>query len=462
MAETVGAGPASVPTSVGLAESGSRTHGAFSPGGAARTAGLQRKIRTRNAVALYVSSVLGPGILILPGLAARTAGPASLLAWALLGVASLAFAITFASLSARRPEAGGVYAFAKEAFGRTVATTTGWLFALWVCVGAPAVALIAAAYVGYAFSLPRPVAYLVGFLVLAAAFVVNLRGIVASSRVQLAVIASIVALLATVLLVASVHVNPSGFHPFLPDGVLSVGTAAALIFWSYLGYENVSNVAEEFERPERDLRRAVWISVAVIGVLYFALAFVTVGTGAYRAGGGTAPFASILADSFSTYGAAVAAIFSLAIVFATVNAYTTGMSRVFFATSRDGGFPRALAHLHPRTSAPDRALAVMFCAGGLTLLYYYLENITLTTALLVAGGAALAVYIIGSASGLRIRLHAGRPERGLAVLAAVSLAIALVILPFVGLPLIASGVVIALAVTYSLLTQRRPDPRSPT
>ena len=428
------------------------------PGG---PAGLLRKIRTRNAVALYVSSVLGPGILVLPGLAAEVAGPGSLLAWAFLGIASLSFAITFASLSARRPEAGGVYGFAKEAFGPTVAITTGWLFALWACVGAPAVALIAASYVGYAFGLARPVAFLIGFAVLAFAFGINLRGIVASNRVQLAVIGSIVALLASVLAVASLRIAPGNFHPFLPHGILSVGTAAALIFWSYLGYENVSNVAEEFERPERDFRRAVWISVGLIGILYFALSFVTIGTGAYLAGGGTAPFASILADLFGTYGAAGAAVFSLFIVFACVNAYMTGMSRVFFATARDGGFPREMAHLHPRTSVPDRALLVVFAGGGLTLLYYYLANVTLTTALLVAGGAALAVYVIGSASGLRIRLRAGRSERGLAVLAGISLAISLAVLPFVGLPLAVSGVVIAIALLYSFARRRTANVASP-
>jgi amino acid efflux transporter len=421
-----------------------------------RPGGLVRRIRTRNAVALYVSSVLGPGILVLPGLAAGVAGPASLIAWTFLGVASLAFAITFASLSARHPEAGGVYGFAKEAFGPTTATTTGWLFALWVCVGAPAVALIAASYVGYAFSLARPIAYLIGFLVLAAAFAVNLRGIVASNRVQLAVIGSIVGLLAAVLVVASFRIAPGNFQPFAPHGWLSVGTAAALIFWSYLGYENVSNVAEEFERPERDFRRAVWISVAVIGVLYFALSFVTIGTAAYLAGGGTAPFASILADSFGRYGAAIAAVFSLFIVFATVNAYTTGMSRVFFATARDGGFPRAMAHLHPRTSVPDRALIVMFSSAGLTLLVYYLWDVSLTTALLVAGGAALCVYVIGSAAGLRLRLRGGPSERGLAALAGISLAIALAIVPFVGIPILVSAVVVVFAIGYSLARRDPP------
>ena len=200
---------------------------------------LRRSFRRRNAVALYVSSVLGSGILVLPGLAAQIAGPGSLLAWLLLALASVPLGLTFAGLSARRPESGGIYGFAREAFGPRIATVSGWLFALWVSTGAPAVAMIAAGYLGYAFPLSRPETFVIGFAIFVGAYGVNLSGVQLSNRIQLAVISSIVALLAIVIAVAGVHVQASAFSPFLPLGLLPVGTAAALIFWSFLGYENV-------------------------------------------------------------------------------------------------------------------------------------------------------------------------------------------------------------------------------
>src|SRR5437763_16127775 len=83
----------------------------------ASTQGLRKAITLRYAVALYVSSVLGSGVLVLPGLAAQLAGPGSLLAWVLLSVVSYPFAYTFASLSARKPEAGGICSFPKASFG---------------------------------------------------------------------------------------------------------------------------------------------------------------------------------------------------------------------------------------------------------------------------------------------------------------------------------------------------------
>jgi amino acid efflux transporter len=239
----------------------------------------------RYAIALYVSSVIGLGILVLPGVAAKIAGPGSIIAWIILSLASYPFAYTFASLSARRPESGGVYSFSKESFGFEAATITSWLFALWFITGAPAVALIAASYLGYAFPLNRPETFLVAALIIFSAFTVNYRGIVVSSKVQLAVVVSIVALLVVATLTSVYLVKLQNFTPFLPNGLIPVGTAAALIFWSYLGYENVSNVAEEFENPKRDFQRSIMLSVLLIGVLYISISFVTIGTLAYESGG---------------------------------------------------------------------------------------------------------------------------------------------------------------------------------
>jgi amino acid efflux transporter len=135
---------------------------------------------------------------------------------------------------------------------------------MWEITGAPAVALIAASYLGYAFPLSRAETFLMAIGIIFTAFLINYRGIVLSSKIQLAVIASIVGLLLVVVAPSAFLVRIQNFTPFLPQGIIPVGTAAALIFWSFLGYENVSNVAEEFEHPERDFKRSILLSVLLI------------------------------------------------------------------------------------------------------------------------------------------------------------------------------------------------------
>ncbi len=143
---------------------------------------LKKAIKLRHAIALYVSSVLGSGILVLPGLAAQIAGPASLVAWVVLAAASYPFAFTFASLSARHPESGGIYGFAKESFGFPAAVVSGWLFAFWYITGAPAATLIAASYLAYAFPMSKLAIFVVAATILCLAFVINYRGIVFSNQ----------------------------------------------------------------------------------------------------------------------------------------------------------------------------------------------------------------------------------------------------------------------------------------
>src|ERR1700742_4802515 len=85
-------------------------------------------LSTRTGTAMYVGAVLGPGVLFLPSLAARVAGPASVLAWGALLALSVPLAATFAALGVRFPEAGGTAAYARAAFGGRAAAATGWWF----------------------------------------------------------------------------------------------------------------------------------------------------------------------------------------------------------------------------------------------------------------------------------------------------------------------------------------------
>ena len=417
----------------------------------ASTQGLRKAITLRYAVALYVSSVLGSGVLVLPGLAAQLAGPASLLAWVLLSIVSYPFAYTFASLSARKPEAGGIYSFAKESFGLRIATVTGWLFALWFVTGGPAVMLIAASYVAYAFPMSRAETFVVAGAIIFSVFVVNYRGIVVSNKVQLAVVVSIVALLLATVISSSYLVRLENLEPFLPNGLLPIGVSAALIFWSFLGYENVSNVAEEFSDPKKDFHRSILLSVALVSGLYVAVAFVTVGTLSYRSGGSVAPFAAILSNVLGVYGAIGTAILAVFIIFGTANAYMTGMSRVIYPVARDGGLPRVLDHLSKKTSAPDRSILALVGLSFSVLLVFYVFDVDLETALLIPSGAAILTYVIGAAAGVRLLKQRVFPY--------VTLAISLAILPFLGALLLFSLATMAAAALYSRFFQGRRDAR---
>src|SRR3989475_3021170 len=304
---------------------------------------LRRVITLRHSVAIYVSSLLGSGIFVIPGLAARIAGPASIVSWMLLSLASYPFAYTFAKLSAKRPESGGIYAFARDGIGLRAGAATAWLFLAWAVLGAPAATVAAASYLAFVFPLNRLDIYLAAAGILILAFAVNYVGIRFTGRVQLATVAAILVALVIAVVASAPRVRPANYTPFLPSGLGSIGTAAALIVWSYLGYENTSHVAEEFRNPEREFHRSVVISVFLISGLYLAIAVVTVGTGAYTAGGGATPFAAIMSDACGSYARGASGPPRVVVPLGRAHRHGAGGAPGYYAAPRGGRVPRSLA-----------------------------------------------------------------------------------------------------------------------
>jgi amino acid efflux transporter len=406
---------------------------------------LRKVITVRHAVAIYISSVLGAGILVIPGLAAKTAGPASIIAWILLSIASYPFAYTFATLSARRPDSGGIYSFAKESFGPKLSTITAWLFVSWVVFGAPAITLAAGSYIAFSFPLTRPEVFAAALVIVLLAYVINFQGIRLSGRVQVAVVTIIILLLVAGVVASSPKVTPANFTPFFPGGFLSIGVASALIVWSYFGYENVSNVAEEFKDPKKDFGRSVTLSVLIIAALYLSVAFTIVGTGAYTAGGGITPFAEMLTNAFGTYAGVLVSVLAVVVIFSTVNAYTAGMGRVVYAAARDGALPKVLATVDPKTGVPRRALLALLVMISLSFVAYYVFQIDIETGFLTTSGAAVLTYVIGSSAGVRLLRERGARW----ALPWFSLIVSLAILPFIGYLLVPSVIPVGLGLAYA-------------
>jgi amino acid efflux transporter len=303
--------------------------------------------------------------------------------------------------------------------------------------------------------LTRTEIFLIAGILTLGAFLVNYRGIVVSSRIQLGVIIAIVGLLITTVVASAPFVDPANFTPFFPNGYVPIGVSAALIFWSYLGYENVSNVAEEFKNPEKDFHRSILFSVIVIGLLYISVAVATIGTKVYAAGGSVAPFAVMLSNVLGIYGAVGTAILAVIIIFGTMNAYTTGISRVIYATAKDGGLPGLLDRVNAKTQVPDRSLMLLLGLSWTTLLLFYAFNVPLETELLIPSGAAILVYIIGSSSGIKLLKVKGAKK----LFPWISLSISIVMLSFVGWPLL---IALALALLGFLYRRRRAEPAQAT
>ena len=382
-----------------------------------------------SGAALYVGAVLGPGVLLLPALAAQAAGPASVVAWAGLLAASLAIAATFAALGVRHPVAGGAAAYVRAAFGRRAAAVTGWWFYAGVVGGAPAVWLIGGFYVAHLTGGGRAAAVAAAAAMMVAVVAANARGLQATARMQL----GLAALLAVLLLVAVTSALPSAradnWTPFAPHGWLAIGTAANLLMLSFVGWEAVAHLAGDFADPRRQLPRAMLTAFGVVAVLYLGLALTTVAV-LGGAQGSNVPLADLMQRGLGGAGSALTAGAAVLLTVGTTNAYVAGATRLAGALVADGSMPRAMGR-------PGAPLAVIAAASVVILAALAAGLVDVDPIVRAISTSFVAVYVAATAAG--VRLLDGR----LRAAAALSLALVVVVLAFSG-PYVAAPAAVAL------------------
>jgi APA family basic amino acid/polyamine antiporter len=363
-------------------------------GDAGQVGRLRRNLSARHLVGFGIGVVIGTGIFTLTGIQARdTAGPAVVLSFAIAGVVALLAALCYAELASSVPTAGSAYSYAYATVGELIAWIIGWDLFLEFALGAAVVARGWSGYVGNLLDLPPSLfgeestvnvgaALIVVVLTLVAAL-----GIRESARVTSALVIVKVAICVFVIVAGAWFVRGANLTPFIPPGrpgegggglhqplistiaglepaVFGVGgvlTAAAVVFFSYTGFEAVANLSEETRRPGRDLPLGLLGTLGLATVLYIGVSFVLVAMVDYPDIDEGAP----IADAFDQVGLGWAsALVSLAAVAGLTSVILVDlitMTRIGFAMGRDGLLPPAVAQVSPRTGTPVR-MTLLFAA----------------------------------------------------------------------------------------------------
>ena len=407
-------------------------------------AALGGRLDVSQGAALTIGAVLGTGVISLPALAAEAAGPASLLAWAVLLLLSVPLATTFAALGARYPDGGGVSTYARQAFGATAATVVGWCFYFAIPIGAPTAAGFAAAYVADSAGGGRPTQLVATGAIIVLVAAMNWFGLKVSGRVQLAIAAVLAVLLLGATLVSLPHAELGNLTPFAPHGWLAVGSAAALLVWAFAGWEAVTSLSAEYSDPARDIRRATAIAIAVISVLYLGIAFATVAV--LGDDPGAAPLSDLLVLGFGEAARPVTTVVAVLLSVGAINAYFAGGARLGAALARDGSLPVWLARGSTAGEVPRRSLAVVALGGLTSLAVITAFDLSLNAPLLMTTGAFTLVYAVGTAAALRLLPRGTWTRRG----AAVGLVSTLVLLGLTGAHLLGPALIGAGAVVWTV------------
>jgi APA family basic amino acid/polyamine antiporter len=207
------------------------------------------------------------------------------------------------------------------------------------------------------------------------------------------------------------YINTANWHPFVPERVLDatgaghfgwsgVLTGASVVFFAVFGYDTLTTAAEEAKNPQRDLPRAVLLSLAVAMALYIAVSLVLTGVVHYSQLGGEAS----VSDAFNAIGlhwlSNVIAFAAVVGVVSVLFAFMLGAARIWFALSRDGLLPAWFAHVHPRYGTPARPTMIL---GVFTAIVAGLLPIGEVAELVNIGTLSAFILICASVMVLRVR-----------------------------------------------------------
>jgi APA family basic amino acid/polyamine antiporter len=332
---------------------------------------LKRAVTATQLTAMGVGAIIGTGIFVVIGKGAGIAGPAVIMSFVLAAVACTFSALSYAELASSIPVSGSAYTYTYATLGEIVAWIIGWDLILEYGVSVAAVAVGWGgnfnAFLDAAFNLKLPDAIAKSpedggvfnlpavIIVLAITFLL-VRGVRESARTNLVMVAIKLVVLTFFIVVATTSFHASHFTPFAPNGFSSVTTAAAIIFFAYIGFDAVSTGSEEARNPQRDLPLAVIGSLAICTVFYILTAVGAIGIATPKQlEGSDAPLAAALKEGAGiSWAAWILALGAVIAITSVILVILYGQTRIFFAMCRDGLLPERLAEVNARYGTPAK------------------------------------------------------------------------------------------------------------
>ena len=375
---------------------------------------MNRTLGATDIIMLGVGAIIGAGIFSTVGTAAAGeegvrlgAGPALMVAFVITAVVCAFTALCYAELASMVPISGSAYTYSYATLGELVAWIIGWDLIIEYAVGNVSVAISWSAYFrtlvegvmqrfspGWAIpdwmamdigaynsavaagaiadSAPNIGGQPIVFNFLAAGIVALLTvllvyGVRESAKFNTVMVMVKIVVLLFFIVVGIFYIQPTNYHPFAPNGFHGISTAAAIVFFAYIGFDAVSTVAEETKDPQRNMPLGIIGSLVICTVFYVAVAAVFTGLISYpdlqaasiadqaepltyaldhaaRAAGANIGWLSF-ANTIVAIGAVIATT-------AVLLVFQLGQPRIFFSMARDGLLPQSFAKLHPKYRTP--------------------------------------------------------------------------------------------------------------
>ncbi|GKQ42370.1 amino acid permease [Companilactobacillus sp. RD055328] len=318
-----------------------------------------------------IGAIIGTGILVLTGIVAATdAGPGVIFSFIIAALASGLIGLCYSELTTSIPSSGSAYVYTWVSMGQTLAYFTGWTM---LGVYITTTATVANGWTGYFTSFlkefgivfPKSLAsspFDGGIMNLPAIIIVLMitflltRGMKESKTINNILVLVKIGIILLFIIVGAFYVKPKNWHPLLPFGISGVFTGASTVFFAFLGFDALATSAEEVKNVQKNLPKAIIISLAVSTMMYILVSLVMTGDVVYSELNVPEAMSYVLITINQPIVAQVISVGAILGILAVILAFIYASSNIAMAMSRGGFLPSNLSILNKKTGSPNQAL----------------------------------------------------------------------------------------------------------
>jgi len=337
---------------------------------------LKRELRLFDVVTAGVGLILGAGIYSLIGSATGMTGNSVWMSFFVAAFIASLTGLSYAELSTMFTKSAAEYLYVKNSFGSNLpAFLIGWLEIFADVISISTVALAFGGYFSGLFGGSILISAIGLILVLS---LVNFLGIKESSRINVIFTFIEIAGLFLIIFLGIPHLGSVNYFEF-PYGFFGVFKGAGIIFFAYLGFEEIVNIGEEVKNPKKTLPRAIIISTVVSTIIYILVALSSVSIMNWKdVASSNAPLAQIASSQLGNSGFLLMSLIALFAISNTALMFLLVASRMIYGMSNDGSLPKVFSKVHSKTRTPYLALLT---ATILSIFFVLLGNIVITASL---------------------------------------------------------------------------------
>lgn len=349
---------------------------------------LNKTLTVRDLTFFGIAAIVGASIFSTIGTAVSSGGPAVIYLFIFTAISCGFSALCYAQLASAIPASGSCYTYTYVIFGELAAWIIGWDLFMEYAVSNVAVAISWSGYFQHfmrgfgidlqtnfnVFNTSLHIDYPAAAITILITYICYI-GIKESKETNNILVIIKLLVIFAIICIGAFYITPANWQPFAPNGVSGVLVSISSVFFAYIGFDAISTTAEECKNPQKDIPKAMILSLIISTLIYVLLTLTITGMVYHTKLNVPDPLAFVFDYVGLHFVGGCVSFISIITLSSVILVYQLGQPRIWYAMSRDGLLPKKFSQIHPKYKTPSFATIVTGFAVAIPALFFDINDI---------------------------------------------------------------------------------------